>query len=165
MSDVLVKRVVKKRKTTQPGLTLSEIKRSHSDQEKKRCSVLITEEMKRGMSFSVVDEGFGMRGKSAWVANAITEFLGAQLPHVNQPWKVMVIQTEVYFKNKKGVRETFQIDEVDWIRAWRAAIDTALFGATLEDPVYMEISVSSVIRSAISWKLGLAKDAPRGAAS
>ena len=69
-------------------------------------------------------------------------------------WKRLVVDTECV-RAAKNVVETVQVPDDLRVRLWRASIEAALWGAEQDDPVYLEISVASVLRSAILWKLGM----------
>lgn len=110
--------------------------------------------MMRAMAAS----GYGLREKSAWVRDAVDEFLADATWQSRQlssdAWKRLVVDTECV-RVSNHVVEQVQIPSDLHIRLWRASIDAAIWGSEQEDPVYLEISIASVLRAAIVWKLGL----------
>ena len=52
------------------------------------------------------------------------------------------------------VKDAINIGEEMRIQLCKAAIEAALYGASLDEPVYLEITIASIIRAAIMWKIG-----------
>ena len=125
---------------------------------KNRTTFRLSAEAKRLMSIRIMEDGYGMRGKSIWVTETLHEFLDPKTWElkVNQDpplgsWKRIVIDTEL-------LREKLVVDAVnltDDVRCslWKSAIDVAIYGSEMDEPEYLDISSASVIRAAIMWKL------------
>ena len=63
-----------------------------------------------------------------------------------------MLDTEL--QRERMLKDAINLTDEMRVRLWRAAIDAVLYGAELEEPVYLEISIASVIRAAVMWKLG-----------
>lgn len=112
---------------------------------------------KQAVNMTVVREGYGLRGKSRWITDAINEFLsnetwGGLTQEKGGIWKRIVVDTETH--KEPLTKDAINIDEEIRIKLWHASIEAALYGAELDEPIYLEISASSIIRAAIMWKLG-----------
>jgi len=125
-------------------------------QDSERTTFRISKPVKHAMDMMVIQDGYGLRGKSRWIMDAVDSFLdpktwgGSDI----QIWKRIVIDTELY--KETLIKDAINIPERTKITLWRAAIASALYGAEMpEQEVYLEISISSVIRAAVMWKLGL----------
>jgi hypothetical protein len=127
-----------------------------------RFSFRVSSEIKKAITIRAIEENYGSRGKSRWVIDAVREFLdpatwaGKGTPGERERiWKRIVVDTELH----KERLTTDVVNLPDDVRTmlWRAAIEAALYGAEQDDPVYLEVSISSVIRAAVMWKLGRAR--------
>lgn len=124
-----------------------------------RMAYRLSKVAKQALEVRMTQEGYGLRGKSRWTQEAIEAFT-AQTPGI---WQRIVIDTEQYSEplSPDAVNLT---DELR-VKLWRASIDAALYGSELDEPVYLEISIASVIRAAIMWRLGKEPgwfDGPKG---
>lgn len=132
-------------------------KRTESD----RTTFRLSQAAKRSMDIRVTQDGYGLRGKSRWIMNTVEEFLDPttwSIPGEQsaQIWKRIVIDTELH--KEPLVKDAINLPEDLRITLWRAAIEAALYGAEMDEPAYLEISISSVIRAAVMWKLGRTLD-------
>lgn len=126
-----------------------------------RTSFRVSKRVKHAVSVRVVADGYGMRGKSRWITVAINEFLNPSVWQKFQvsasegaaPWKRIIIDNEMIMKDASTIPEAVHIEKELWVRLWRAALDAVIYGSELDAPVYLELSVASVIRAAIMWKL------------
>ncbi len=101
--------------------------------------------------------GYGLREKSRWILDTVEHFLDQScwdkqgLPDL---WKRLIVDNECV-RLQSYVTETVLLPQGVRIRVWRASIDAALYGAQLEEPVYLEISIAAVLRAAVLFRLGL----------
>lgn len=123
-----------------------------------RTTVRLPSGSRQEMMQAMASDGYGLRQKSDWVCDAAREFLSdetwTQRKLSGDAWKRLVVDTECV-RTSKTVVETVQVPDDLRVQLWRASIDAALWGADQEDPVYLEISVASVLRAAILWQLGM----------
>ena len=125
---------------------------------KKRTTFRLSSPAKQEMTVQIAQGGYGMRGKSKWLADTVDEFLDpstwrldvANIGPINS-WKRIVLDTEML--KEKLVIDAVNLDEGIRIKLWRSAIDAAIYGSELNEPVYLDISTASVIRAAIMWKI------------
>lgn len=122
-----------------------------------RTTYRISPQAKQAMNVRLTQDGYGLRGKSRWIGDVINAFLsnetwGSLAQEEGGIWKRIVVDTEA--RKETLIKDAINVDESLRIRLWHASIDAALYGAKLEEPVYLEISISSIIRAAIMWKLG-----------
>lgn len=130
-------------------LTLPEIGPDKRESGEQRTSITITPAVKKALTIRTVEDGYGMRGKSRWIADAAEAFLA------NPYWKPGVL--EVQGVREKTVTDSITLRMETWVKLWRAAIEVALYGAEQDPPEYHEISVSLIVRAAIVWRLGQGK--------
>lgn|GEM_PF-5520967 len=98
-----------------------------------------------------LDKGLGLRGKSAWINDAIQEFL--RLPD----W--MVYTRPLVHASTPGKSEQITLDAEIWMRLWEAAV--AISRAYLDDvnePETIPPDISIIARSAIAWKVGMMEE-------
>lgn len=122
-----------------------------------RTSVRLPAGTRQEMMYAMAVGNYGLRQKSQWVGDVAREFLADETWTAQRlstdAWKRLVVDTECV-RASQHVLEMIQVREDLRVQLWRASIDAALWGAAQEDPVYLEISVASVLRAAILWKLG-----------
>lgn len=125
---------------------------------KNRTTFRLSAEAKRQMSIRIMEEGYGMRGKSNWVSDTLIAFIDPETWVLNvkndapiEGWKRIVIDTEL-LKEKLVVDAVNLTDDVRRI-LWRSAIEAAIYGSEMDEPEYLDISSASVIRAAIMWRL------------
>jgi hypothetical protein len=122
-----------------------------------RTTIRLSKQEKQAMDMRVIQDGYGMRGKSRWIMNVVSEFLDPEtwdIPGLDgsKIWQRIVVDTEL--QREVMVKDAVNIGEEMRKKLWRAAIDSALYGATLDEPVYLEVTIASVIRAAVMWKIG-----------
>ncbi len=122
-----------------------------------RTTFRIFKYAKKAMDIRVVEDGYGFRGKSRWITDITNEFIDpatwAKLGIENTKiWQRIVIDTELQRENM--VKDAINISEEMRIQLCKASIEAALYGASLDEPIYLEITISSIIRAAIMWKIG-----------
>lgn len=122
-----------------------------------RTTYRISPQAKQAMNVRLTQDGYGLRGKSRWIGDVIKAFLsketwGSLAQEEGGIWKRIVVDTEA--RRETLIKDAINVDESLRVTLWHASIEAALYGARLEDPVYLEISISSIIRAAIMWKLG-----------
>ena len=126
-----------------------------------RTSVRLPQGARQEMMREMADRGYGLRDKSRWVADTVREFLSEETWKAqglsSNAWKRLVVDTECV-RAGRPVVETLQVPAELHVDLWQASIDAALWGANQEEPVYLEISIASVLRAAILWRLGLMED-------
>ncbi len=125
---------------------------------KNRTTFRLSAEAKRQMSIRIMEDGYGMRGKSNWVSDTLRVFIDPETWMLNvkndspiEGWKRIVIDTEI-------LREKLVVDAVNLTNEirrilWRSAIEAAIYGSEMDEPEYLDISSASVIRAAIMWRL------------
>lgn len=125
---------------------------------KTRTTFRLSKEAKRQMNIQIVQDGYGMRGKSQWVTETILEFIDSKTWTLNvqeaepiNSWKRIVIDTELL--REKLVVDAVNLEDSTRIHLWRSTIDVAIYGSEMDDPEYLDISSASIIRAAIMWKL------------
>lgn len=126
---------------------------------KNRRTFRLSTEAKRQMAIRVAEDSYGLRGKSKWVTDTLYEFLNPDTWKLNglnqeepvQSWKRIVIDTELL--KEQLVVDAVNLEEDVRVLLWRSAIDAAIYGSEMQEPVYLDISSASVIRAAVMWKL------------
>ena len=133
--------------TTQLPLLSEEINASKRDIYG-RMDYRLSKVARHAIELRMAQENYGLRGKSRWIQEAVDSFLALE----PGTWQRIIVDTEQY--REPLVREAVNLTDERRIKLWRASIDACLYGASLDDPVYLEISIASVIRAAIMWRLG-----------
>lgn len=115
----------------------------------------------RALSIALVESGYGSRGRSRWVEEAIVSMLddpihkdvwgadGNLLRHA--AYKAQIIEMAYY--DEPMVKDTVILSQATWRRAWRAMVEAMLYGDRLDPPEYPEVGVGDVIRVAILHRL------------
>lgn len=135
-----------------------------ADRSIERTTFRLSPEARKAMLVAMVEQGYTLKNKSKWVQDAIEMFLAPetwQLGSIGnlETWKRIVIDTAL---QREAMRqEVVMIPGALRRRVWRAAVDAALYGAELDDPVHIEISIAAVIRAAIIWRISSAQTAGR----
>jgi hypothetical protein len=127
------------------------------DENNNRTTFRIFKYAKKAMDMRVIQDGYGFRGKSRWIMDITNEFIDPKtwdnLSIENTKiWQRIVIDTELQKENM--VKDAINISEEMRIQLCKASIEAALYGASLEEPIYLEITIASIIRAAIMWKIG-----------
>ena len=131
-----------------------------ADRTVERTTFRLSPQARKAMLVTMVGEGYTLKHKSRWVQDAIDAFLAPETWRLgsldtSNAWKRIVIDTAL--QREAMQQEVVMIQEALRRRVWRAAIDAALYGAELDDPVHIEISIAAVIRAAIIWRVSNAK--------
>ena len=132
------------------------------DRTVERTTFRLSPQARKAMLVTMVGEGYTLKHKSRWVQDAIDAFLDPETWRLgpldtSNSWKRIVIDTAL--QREAMQQEVVMIPEALRRRVWRASVDAALYGAELEDPVHIEISIAAVIRAAIIWRVSNAKRA------
>lgn len=114
-------------------------------------SIRLQQEAKQDLALAVVEAGYGLKGKSRWINDVTTEFL---TPDFLTPGARAQIIKFVSQSARPARAETVRINREVWEKAWWESIKVATLIAE-DDDLFIEPAVSLVIRSAITWKLGL----------
>lgn len=140
-----------------PGRLVPRSERTYRDT-RSRTSFRVGKATKEKLRERLISDGYGLKAKSRWMVDSIHEFLSADTwtndEGIGTPmaWARIVVDTELI--REPLVQDYIALDESDRILLWAASIEAALYGSNQEPPVHLEISISSVIRAAIMWKLG-----------
>lgn len=130
---------------------------------KNRTTFRLSAQAKRQMSIRIMEDGYGMRGKSDWVSDTLKLFINPETWVLDvkgespiEGWKRIVIDTEL-------LREKLVVDAVNLTEdirrmLWQSSIDAAIYGSKMDEPEYLDISSASVIRAAIMWRLSKESD-------
>ncbi len=131
-----------------------------ADRSVERTTFRLSPEARKAMLVVMVEEGYTLKNKSRWVQDAIEAFLAPETWQLGandslEAWKRIVIDTAL--QREAMQQEVVMIPEALRRRVWRASVDAALYGAELDDPVHIEISIAAVIRAAIIWRISRSK--------
>ncbi len=111
----------------------------------------ITPDLKKAMTLELVNSGYGIKGKSRWVTEAVQTMFGDP----------RYASTNIYYAQILEFAHTRQTNAADsvnlpypaWVRAWHAMLDTMKYGAALPSPEYEEVTISDVLHIAILNRL------------
>ena len=108
--------------------------------------------VKKAMDMRIVEDGYGLRGKSRWIKDAVEEFLDPKTWGEMAPdaWKRIALDIELL--RGETIKEGVDLDPKFRLKAWRSALEAMIYGLDQEDPIYVELSVPSILRAAITWK-------------
>ncbi len=113
-----------------------------------RVTIKIPKEMHSQLSFKTVESGYGLRGKSRWVRDQIERLNDYEGRH-------QFILDSMIMSNTEGVSDTITLSEDLRIVCWQLAIDAAVYGSKKDEPLYLEVYISHVIKAAILLGLSL----------
>jgi hypothetical protein len=112
-----------------------------------RVTIKIPKEMHNQLALITVESGYGLRGKSRWVRDQIEQLY-------EYDGRYQFILDSMIMSNSEGMSDTITLSEDLRVMCWQLAIDTAIYGSKKDEPLYLEVYISHVIRAAIL--LGLA---------
>ena len=107
----------------------------------RRTSVAMPDKMRLALRHATVEEGYGLRGKSRWVSEALDEFL--LLPE--EKWVEMVAESDVPLDNT--VNEYMSVDAAVWRRLQDSVLRLRHHEPTVQGPL------GAIVRTAITWRI------------
>lgn len=107
-----------------------------------RVTIRIPKEMHSLLSIATVESGYGLKGKSRWVRDQIEKLY-------DYDGRYQFILDSMIMTNSEGVSDTIILSEELRIMCWQLAIDTAIYGSRKDEPLYLEVYISHVLRAAI----------------
>lgn len=135
-------------------LQQEEIKRE-GPQKNLRTPFRITPELKKALTLRLLDDGYGIKGKSRWVAEAIQAMIDDPRYAVTNIYKAQIL--ELAHSRQINSSDIVNLPYPLWVNAWHAMLDTMKYGATLEPPEYVEVTISDVLHIAIMNRLSEVK--------
>lgn len=118
-------------------------------------SYRVSPEIRRAVQMDMAQRGYGLRGRVRWIEEAVNAFLDEDFwNRVGTPngWKRVVVDLEMH-ADPNAEKEYLYLSEPLRRRLMRAAALAFLYGTEQEEPLYLEISIASVLRAAIVWRL------------
>jgi hypothetical protein len=126
-----------------------EIRRDHP--EIVRTPFRIAPELKKALTLQLLDEGYGIKGKSRWVAEAIRAMIEDPRYTATNIYKAQILEF-AYFR-RVSTADSVNLPGPVRVQAWHAMLDTMKYGATLTPPEYAEVTISDVLHIAILSRL------------
>ena len=114
----------------------------------KRVTFKLPKSTEKAVHSNMIKRDYGLRGKTRWVIEALTEYLDNDL----HPYRKQLIMECEGIRNKDGQSTILLPDEL-WEKSWRESIDAALFGANSEPPDFINPSIGLVLLAAILTRL------------
>ncbi|AOV18829.1 hypothetical protein BJI67_16455 (plasmid) [Acidihalobacter aeolianus] len=144
---------------------LAEIEKRES--RSSRTTFYLPKSVRDALQIRVLTDGYGARGKGRWIEDTINWFLDPEISGLGRlpgsgdvaakhAWKALVCYTGA-IKGEKIVRDLIFINPATHHRLWKASLEAALYGIDLDPPIYLDASLSSVLRAAIVWRLNKPK--------
>lgn len=104
----------------------------------------------------VVEDGYGLRGKRLWMEDTIWWFTSPQLSGMaplgsSNAWKALVCYSAVFKTDL--VQEHIPLSTELHRHLWKCSLEASLYGIELDPPIYVDASLSAVMRAAIIWRL------------
>ena len=130
-----------------------ELKRE-GPQDSLRTPFRITPELKKALTLRLLDEGYGIKGKSRWVAEAIQSMVDDPRYAATNIYKAQIL--ELAHSRQLNASDVANLPYPVWVHAWHAMLDTMKYGSTLEPPEYVEVTLSDVLHIAILNRLSKA---------
>jgi len=109
--------------------------------------------MKRKLGLQVIEDGYGMRGKSRWVTEAVFGFLK------DKSWRTQVLDGEMGVGAHNEEKDVYIIPSalttnlVDALAALRFRVQEEVAAGTYPKHLAPEVSVASIVRGAVTWRL------------
>lgn len=116
-------------------------------------TVRMPPEMKRQLSHQVIEDGYGMRGKSRWVSEALEGFLR------DRSWPTQVLDGEMGVGSQDADKDVYAITAVlreqlgDALNTLRSHVQNEVMDGTYPKHMAPDVSVSAIVRGAIAWRL------------
>lgn len=146
-----------------PPLTLDQhLKRQVAHEaEDVRVQFRTPHSLHRALSVAIVEDGYGPRGRSRWVGEAMERMLNDPVhqdvvtPHGqiirHAAYKAQALEMAGY--DEPMVKDVVILPRNTWRKAWHAMVKTMLYGDQLIPPEHPEITVGDVIRVSILYRL------------
>ncbi len=113
-----------------------------------KVSVKYDENIKKALFLNMKKNKYKRNQKSKWLIDAITNLLNNDYCS-----SILLSTTSLLTHDKKNKLEQFLVPKELWIEIFKACHETSLAGAKDFPPVFINISLSDFIRSAIINKL------------
>lgn len=136
----------------QSGLLESKEAKRGLQRDTLRTPFRITLELKKALTLRLLDEGYGIKGKSRWVSEAIQTMVDDPRYTTTNIYKAQIL--EIAHMHQPNASDVANLPYPVWIHAWHAMVDTMKYGATLDPPEYAEVTLSDVLHIAILNRLG-----------
>lgn len=120
-------------------------------QNAQRTPFRITPELKKVLTLELINSGYGIKGKSRWVTEAIQAMLDDPRYTTRKIYHAQILEY-VHTHNEKSA-DSVNLPYPVWVQAWHAMLDTMRYGASLTPPEYAEVTISSVLHIAILNRL------------
>lgn len=136
-----------------------------------QVSVIVPKRARQGMRIDMTTRGYGLKEKSRWMVDTLEAFIDDDywrsvrypaspgpddddtLDGVEAGWQRIVVDSEC-IRVIEPVKEWFKLDPKVLDKALAAAIKSAYYGLKQDPPLILDLSASSILRTAILWRIG-----------
>lgn len=116
-----------------------------------RTPFRITLELKKALTLRLLDESYGIKGKSRWVTEAIQTMIADPRYQETNIYKAQIL--ELAHSRQLNASDVVNLPYSVWVHAWHGMLDTMKYGSTLQPPEYVEVTISDVLHIAILNRL------------
>jgi hypothetical protein len=105
------------------------------------------------MHLEIVSQGYGLKGKSRWVADTLEAFLDQSYwdsIHAPNGWKRVLVDSEI-IRILDPRKDFAMLPRELYERTREAAIEAAWYGLHQRPPIILQLRAPAVVRSAIMW--------------
>ncbi|WP_019583778.1 hypothetical protein [Thioalkalivibrio sp. ALE16] len=121
-----------------------------------QISVNVPKAVQQGMRIDMTTRGYGLKEKSRWMENTFRAFTDPEYWHNvggEAGWRRVVVDSEC-IRVIEPVKEWFKLEPIVIEDALACAIECAYYGLKQEPRLVLDLSASSVLRTAILWRIG-----------
>ena len=116
-----------------------------------RTPFRITPDLKKALTMELVNSGYGIKGKSRWVSEAVQSMLDDPRYDTSNIYYAQIL--EFAHTRQANAADSVNLPYPVWVHAWHAMLDTMKYGAALTPPEYVEVTISDVLHIAILNRL------------
>lgn len=116
-----------------------------------RTPFRITLELKKALTLRLLNEGYGIKGKSRWVTEAVQSMVDDPRYATTNIYKAQIL--ELAYSRQVNASDVANLPYPVWVHSWHAMLDTMKYGASLDPPEYVEVTISDILHIAILNRL------------
>ncbi|ADC73261.1 hypothetical protein TK90_2776 (plasmid) [Thioalkalivibrio sp. K90mix] len=121
-----------------------------------QISVNVPKMAQQGMRIDMTTRGYGLKEKSRWMENTFRAFTDQEYwggVRGEAGWRRVVVDSEC-IRVIEPVKEWFKLEPIVIEDALACAIECSYYGLQQEPRLVLDLSASSVLRTAILWRIG-----------
>ena len=137
--------------SAQQGDLLSPLDVRKESQDVLRTPFRISPDIKKALTMELVRSGYGIKGKSRWITEAVQLMLDDPRYTSSNIYYAQILEF-AHMRNANAA-DSVNLPYPVWVHAWHAMLDAMKYGAALTPPEYVEVTISDILHIAILNRL------------